>query len=303
MKLAPIILFVYNRLEHTVKTVQALQNNHLALQSELYVFCDGPKTTDSRKDVELVRSFIRTIKGFKSVTIKERSDNIGLAQSIIEGVSEVINIHGRAIVLEDDIVTSSSFLDYMNHALDQYQNEQNIWHVSGWNYPISATSLGDAFFWRVMNCWGWATWSDRWQFFNKDAEYLVKAWSDQQKRDFDLDSSGIFWPQVEQNHAGKLNTWAIFWYAIIFEHGGLCLNPSQSYTLNIGLDGSGENCGNEGGDDLSVDALCQLREPNLPHTMIENKTAVTRIKRYYRIRRNIFFRIYRKARVFFGKKS
>lgn len=103
--------------------------------------------------------------------------------------------------------------------------------------------LPATFLWRTMNCWGWATWSNRWDHFEKNAEKLVQDFSRRDVYEFNLFNSENFWGQVIANKKNKINTWAIFWYAVIFMNNGLCLNPSAQYVLNIGLDGSGEHCG------------------------------------------------------------
>ena len=127
---APIALFVYNRPDHTQQTIVSLQKNTLAKNSNLYIFSDGPKTEKDIPKVNEVRQFLKNINGFKSVTVIERKSNWGLAKSIIEGVSEIINLYERVIVLEDDIVTSNTFLSFMNGALNFYYNN------SSWRAPI-----------------------------------------------------------------------------------------------------------------------------------------------------------------------
>ncbi len=271
---APAILFVYNRPEHTKATVNALVKNTFASDTDLYIFSDGPREGDETS-VQEVRTYLKKITGFKSVKIIEREKNWGLAASIIDGVTQVINQHGKAIVLEDDIVTSPHFLSFMNNALNHYQVEKRVWHISGWNYPIEGDGLGDAFLWRVMNCWGWATWADRWQHFSKEPERLKSEWTAEQKKRFDLEGSGVFWSQVEANLSKKINTWAIFWYATIFEHDGLCLNPTLSYVENIGHDGSGENCGIN--TLFSVSELNDRKDIKFPHDLAEKLLAVFRV--------------------------
>lgn len=143
---APIILFVYNRPLHTQQTIEALQKNNLADQSDLIIYSDASKNDQASSQVQAVRNYIKTVNGFKSVKIIERDKNWGLAANIIDGVSAVVNQYGKIIVMEDDIVTSPAYLSFMNQALDFYQNENKAWHISGWNYPIDASGLGDAFF-------------------------------------------------------------------------------------------------------------------------------------------------------------
>lgn len=278
--LAPIILFTYNRPWHTRQTVEALKKNELATQSDLIIFSDAPKNTQAEQSVQEVREFLRTIDGFNSVKIIERNENWGLAKSIIDGVTDVVNEYGRVIVLEDDIVTSPFFLSFMNDALKFYKDYEKIWHISGWNYPIKSDDLSDVFLWRVMNCWGWATWQNKWRYFQKNPQALISNFSKSDIYRFDLDGSGIFWSQVLDNMNDKLNTWAIFWYATIFKAGGLCVNPSVSYVRNIGLDGSGQHCGESSQQTERV--LSKNKKVSFISDTIELELAVKRIKEYYR---------------------
>ncbi|MEJ2653025.1 MAG: sugar transferase, partial [Gammaproteobacteria bacterium] len=200
--LAPIVLFAYSRPEHTRRTVEALLGNELAEESVLYVYSDAAKESGDQGQVDETRSYIRSITGFRNISIIEREENYGLARNISEGVTAICNKHGRAIVIEDDVVTSPLFLRYMNHALDRYADQKSVWHVSGWNYPIESDGLGDAFLWRVMNCWGWGTWADRWAHFSKNPERLVNSWDDQMIKRFNLDGAHDFWSQVTANLRG-----------------------------------------------------------------------------------------------------
>ncbi len=280
--LAPVVLFVYARADHTQRTLAALAANPEAIASDLIIYADAARSEKDAAKVQAVRDVISDVKGFKSVTLHLREHNVGLAQNIIEGVSNVTQQYGRAIVLEDDIVTSPAFLGFMNAALEKYKTEPKVWHISGWNYPIETDGLGDAFFLRLMNCWGWATWADRWQHFHKDPQRLIDSWSDKQKHYFDLDGTGVFWSQVLANNEGKINTWAIFWYATIYEHGGLCLNPSKSYVDNIGLDGSGVHCGNSQTLVTTENTLCTKSNLNWPTEIAESNQAVEAIKLFYK---------------------
>lgn len=279
---APVVLFLYNRPAHTERVLKALRCNILASKTDLIVFSDGARGGDE-KNVSDVRALLHDIDGFKSVELIERQKNYGLAASIIDGVTQVIERYGKVIVLEDDIVTAPYFLSFMNQALDHYQYNDRIWHISGWNYPIDQDGLGDAFLWRVMNCWGWATWANRWRQFSKEPTRLVLEWGRDKKKRFDLDGSGVFWSQVEANLKGTMNTWAIFWYATIFERDGLCLNPSVSYVENIGHDGTGEHCGSD--DNLMIQNLNTSGAVGLPTKLVESSLAVSRVQSFYATQR------------------
>jgi hypothetical protein len=218
-------------------------------------------------------------EGSRSVTVIERQTNYGLAHNIIEGVTVVSSRYGRVIVLEDDIVTSPHFLSFMNAALNKYVDESHVWHISGWNYPIDPAGLDEAFLWHVMNCWGWATWADRWQHFTKNPQRLIDTWSKNKIRKFNLDGGHDFWNPIIANHQGKSNTWAIFWYSTIFEHQGMCLNPSSSLVRNIGNDGTGENCRDH--DPYNIETLSK-EITQFPICCEESMLAVQRTKLFFR---------------------
>ena len=301
--LAPIVLFVYNRISHTKKTIEALKNNALADQTDLFIYSDSAKNTIDYDQVSEVRKYLKTIRGFKSIKIIERIENFGLAKNIYSGVSEIISKYGYAIVMEDDIIASPAYLSFMNQALHKYKNNKNVWHISGWNYPIISDSIGDAFFWRAMNCWGWATWADRWAHFEKNPQNLINTWDDKKIHHFDLDGSNIFWNQILSNAEGKINTWAIFWYATIHQNDGLCLNPSHSYVENIGHDGTGVNCGNTQTINKKHLNLCENFNINFPENFNENPIALSRIKQFYlKEKKSYFSRAVNKiARLIIGK--
>jgi hypothetical protein len=275
---APVVLFVYARPDHTHKTLSALAHNDLASITDLIIYSDGPRTREDQEAVNAVRSLINRVQGFRSVTLHERKKNWGLANNIIDGVSQVCASHGRVIVLEDDLVTSPQFLTFMNQALDYFADAPKVWHISGWNYPVNMSDLGDAFLWRCMNCWGWGTWSDKWANFSKDPEKLIRRFARSQVRRFDLEGVGRFWSQVLANRQNQINTWAVFWYASIFQNDGLCLNPTTSYVKNIGFDGSGMHCGFE--SIYETKNLGSKSRFDLGIPVEESNEALRRIKKY-----------------------
>ncbi|MFM4768966.1 hypothetical protein ACET82_13010 [Aeromonas veronii] len=298
-RFSPVVLFVFSRPDHTKKTVDALLANPEACNTDLIVYADAARSEKDVAAVEAVRELFSDLHGFKSVTINLREKNYGLARNIMEGVTQVTAMYGRAIVLEDDIVTSPAFLNYMNTALDKYENIKEVWHISGWNYPIKSNeSLPETFFWRTMNCWGWATWADRWQHFKKNPGELVNSWSSDDVKRFNLDGTHDFWAQVVANHERKLNTWAIFWYATIFAHKGLCLNPTLSFVENIGNDGSGENCGH---DDIYKSNLGMKFDHGWPDDICENSKILLMIKSFYKkTSPSIIYRLIRKIKRVFA---
>ncbi len=247
--LAPIVLFVFNRPHHTLKTLEALSMNELASASTLYIYADGPKDNASVQTlnaIEETRRILRVKQWCGNVVISESAANLGLANSIIRGVTEVVNRHGKVIVLEDDLITSPGFLKYMNEALSTYQDDERVMHVSGYMYPLGNQVQQGTIFLRILSCWGWATWQRAWRHFSDNTEsHLTKLDTDRKIREFNIRGNAPFYQQLVDNRNGVLNTWAVKWYSSWYFAGGFSLFPKTTLVSNIGHDGSGVHCGND----------------------------------------------------------
>ncbi|MFN3405090.1 MAG: FkbM family methyltransferase [Cytophagaceae bacterium] len=246
---APIVLFVYNRPWHTLQTLEALSANLFASSSLLYIFSDGYKNIhdiNEISNVNEVRSVIRKNYSFNKVIIKESGENLGLADSIMNGVTEVIEKHGKVIVLEDDIVTSPGFLKYMNDALDIYAREEKVMHVSGYMFPLKAT-LSNTFFYNTATCWGWGTWARAWEKFERDPSVLLNSIDKLDgKYHFNVEGSYPYYEHLVANKNKSMKTWAVRWYANLYLNNGYSLHPFPSLTQNIGDDSTGSNSENLG---------------------------------------------------------
>jgi hypothetical protein len=240
---APIALFVYNRPSHTRQTVEALLANTLANQTSLHVFSDAPKNEAAGSAVAEVRSYLRKIAGFKSVTIVERESNYGLARSIINGVTKLCDEHGRVIVLEDDLIVSPFFLKYINDALDFYEYEEKVISVAGYRYPIDHDSESNTFFLKGTNCWGWATWKRGWNLFEANGNNILAQLRERGlMREFDMNGAYGYTRMLKGQVRGENESWAVRWHASAFLKDRVTLLPHKSLVKNIGLDGSGVHC-------------------------------------------------------------
>jgi hypothetical protein len=242
MKPAPIALFAYNRQAHLEQTVTALRQNHGASAHDLYVFSDGPRNPAAAEAVAAVRRYIPGIEGFKTVNIVERSGNFGLARSIIDGVSRLTSEHGRVIVVEDDLLTSPHFLEFMNNGLDYYEADDRVISLHGYSYPVDG-ELPETFFLRGADCWGWATWKRGWDLFEADGRILLEQLTTRRLTNrFDFDGAYPFTKMLSDQIARKNDSWAIRWNASAFLKDKLTLYPGRSLVLNTGNDGSGTHC-------------------------------------------------------------
>jgi len=286
MKHAPVVLTVYNRPEHTLLTLESLIANDLFEQSPIYVFCDGPKNNDDLLAVLSVREIIHSLRR-PNMTIIERERNLGLAPSIVTAANQVCENHDRFILLEDDLLLSPHFLDFMNRALDIYAPHDNIMHVCGYALP-TPQSLPETFFLRpAVGCsWGWGTWKRAWTKLEIDAGRLAKrlraknaAW------EFNVRGSTNFVLRLKllaRIPGMPRDSWTNQWYASIFLNNGLCLRTSKSLVKNIGNDGSGVHSWNTNAFDVE---LASDRVGYFEQDLTENPVALEAAINVYRLLR------------------
>lgn len=237
--LAPVVLFVYRRPRHLERVLDALRANPEAKDTDLIVYSDGAKSSTDEAAVREVRKVLGALRGFHSVQVIERPQNLGLSASVVGGVSEVVARHGQVIVLEDDLVVSPAFLGFMNQGLERYRAEPNVASIHGYCYPV-ARRLPETFFLRGADCWGWATWARAWAVFEPDGQNLLAELRRRQlERQFDLDGTQGFMRMLGDQIVGRNDSWAIRWHASTFLRGMVTLYPGLSLVSNIGMDGSG----------------------------------------------------------------
>ena len=240
MNLSPIVMFVYNRPWHTQKTIEALRNNELASESELFIYADNAKNKKINNQVLKVRKYIKKIEGFKNVTIIEREKNWGLSKSIIDGVTKVINKYGRVIVMEDDLVVSPYFLMYMNASLCKYVDEVKVIQIAGYMFPLNIDINEDALFLPLTSSWGWASWKRAWDLFDINATSYEQLKNDSLLRErFNLNGAYDYYSMLENQLDGKIDSWAIRFYLTSFLSNSLILYPRETLVINNGFDGTG----------------------------------------------------------------
>lgn len=245
---APVALFVYNRLNHTKQVLQALDENIDADKTDLFIFSDAPADDTERENVKDVRAFIGrygSYSKFKHVEISYAQKNKGLSASLIEGITQVINRYGRVIVLEDDHVTSPDFIVFMNKALDYYENDNRIWSISGFTPDLKILNRykNDVYCGCRGDCWGWATWKDRFDRVDWEVKDYEKFIGDKKaQRRFNRGGLDMT-PLLKMQQEGKVNSWAIRWCYQEYLENMFTIFPRCSKVKNIGFDGTGTNSG------------------------------------------------------------
>ena len=240
----PVALFAYKRPNHTKLALDTLARNTLSEGTDLVVFSDGPRGEQDAAEVAAVRELARAASGFASVTLIERPVNMGLARSVIAGVTEILEEHNSIIVLEDDLLTSQYFLVYMNDALSYYQDDAMAFSVTGHTFPAPVLPIPrdypfDTYAGYRCSSWSWGTWRDRWQriewgmgnfpAFERDAS-AQQAFS-RGGRDMTR--------QLRLQFEGTIDSWAIRFCYAHHINNMRCIYPTRTLVRNIGLDSSG----------------------------------------------------------------
>ncbi len=241
--LAPIVVFCYNRPQHLRRTLEALRQNTLATTSDLIVFSDGAKNQASAVLVQQTREVLAGLAGFKSIEIVAAERNQGLARSVIQGVSQVLQTHESVIVLEDDMLCTPDFLDYMNAALRTYRPRKDIFSVTGFTPPLSLPTgyHDDLYLAPRASSWGWGTWRGRWQQADWEVADFEKIKNDPSWKKRITAGGEDLWPMLVKQQRGVIDSWAIRWTLAHIRHDAYGLYPTKSKIQNIGTDGSGTN--------------------------------------------------------------
>lgn len=280
MKLAPIVLFVYNRPEHTRIALQSLSECQYADQSDLYIFADQAKNEKAKEKVEQVRRIIKEDiwkRKFAEVNITEASQNKGLANSVISGVTQVINKYGRVIVVEDDNRVALDFLDYMNRGLEYYEHNDRIGEIGGYcapiripdDYPYDVFAMGRG------SSYAWASWKDRWDQIDWEVkDYQQFKNNPKNRRDFNEYGEDLF-QMLEGQMEGNIDSWAIRSAYSKFKNGLLCIMPVKTRVENQGFDGTGVH-------NVAADTRFVVKiEQNLKPVTFANVEVDSRIKKAF----------------------
>jgi len=237
MKLAPIALFTFKRLDTLKLTVEALQKNMLASESDLIIFSDAAKKDVDIAKVTEVRAYIKTITGFNTITVHESPQNKGLANSIIDGVSHILENHETLIVLEDDLLSSPNFLDFMNQALSFYKEDSKVISISG--YTLALPSLKkyskDYYYGCRASSWGWGIWANRWKNIDWNNEYYNNILTDKKIRQKLNRGGSDMSNMLKKQLNGKIDSWAIRFCYHQSVNDMITVFPTNSKIISIGF--------------------------------------------------------------------
>jgi hypothetical protein len=237
---APIALFIYKRPRHTRRMIEHLLRCPGFAESPVFVFADGPRLPRDTAAIAETRAEARRLLGDRAVYL-ERETNAGLDTSVVAGVTDLCDRYGRVIVVEDDLVVSPYFIEFLNAGLRKYAGEPRVMQVCGHMFDVPELSRSkDAVFLPLISSWGWGTWKRAWDLFDPQAHGWTARLADRRERTrFDLDGNFAYARMLSRQMKRPVPAWDIRWYYSVFVRHGIALYPPRTLVLNEGFDGTG----------------------------------------------------------------
>jgi len=289
MDYAPIVIFGFDRPLHLNNMIESLSHNTECIESDAYIFIDGPTEKVNQENYEKVLEVTRGELPFKNSFITIREKNLQCKNNIIQGITEVIENKGRAIIMEDDLIVSNQFLHYMNHALEEYKDNKDVWHINGYSFPQFLGNEKKASISKLAQPWGWGTWKENWNIFiDEEHKYykknIISTLSKEKRREYNFYNLATYWEEsLKLDGENKNSIWDAYWYQTIYLNNGLTLFPQVSHVQNFGFDGSGLHCGINEEFDTRLNTKKTIK---LPKSSRENKLFKANVYLFHK-KRNI----------------
>ena len=240
--MTPLAIFAFRRPDHLRALLASVAKCRRLEECAITIFCDGPRGPDDADAVQAARTVAREWAAAQGAQIVERAENLGLARSIVTAVTELVNAHGRVIVVEDDMILSPDFLDFILMGLDRYEHDERALQITGFQFALEPLPKADAFFIPLASTWGWATWRRAWQHFRWQPENPERLEDSATRDRFNLEGAYPYSTLLKNRLEGRNDSWGILWYWAVFQADGLVVFPRESLVNVGGADGSGTHC-------------------------------------------------------------
>lgn len=287
----PAILFAFNRPDKLRALWSRLADQGVKMA---YLYCDAARGEQDEELCEATQKVARNLP----VELRIRPHNYGLSKNLISGISEVLSQHPSAMVFEDDVHPKAGCIDYLNMALDTYGSRQQIFSVGCYRRSLDVPTT-NVFLSPRFNCWGWATWANRWERIQES----LKNWELPFPAFYKLSEAGGY-DIVQRWRAYEMKNKPLTWDTVVALHclqqGWMQVQPSDVMIENVGFDGTGTNCGAEGMGRDGFEGSPQVEnyrqmDPMLiadPSTLraIQRSYADPRVTKFTRLRREWHYR-------------
>lgn len=219
-----IAVIAYNRPDKLRRSLSSLD------LTRVHVFIDGPS---GYTDIKKVYHCGRVCEEF-GVEYTLRKTNIGLPANVIMSVDHVLSYSNTVIVIEDDVVISTTAQRFLDFGLRKFSDDNEVVQIGLYN-PVFYEQNGFVKLPRICS-WGWATWRDRWN----SIDFNVEGYSDHLIEIKDKMMPDMYL-MLRNQYEGRFSAWvarADFSRAL---NNQTVVYPSVSLSKNFGADGSGIN--------------------------------------------------------------
>lgn len=296
---APVLFLVFNRLETTKKVFAEIKK---ARPSRIYVASDGarPDRSGEAEIVESVRDFIvKSIDWPCELFTLFRPANLGCRMAVSSAITWFFSREPHGIILEDDCLPDQSFFTFCQDLLEKYKDDRRIWHISGDNFQ-DGIRRGDAdyYFSQYAHVWGWASWADRWNFYDVDMNGFQKFVQFNGMADVFPGSKKVqkYWLNILKKVFDKeIDTWDYQWNFTLFANRGMAIVPNQNLVANIGFGGDATHTSSEKSDSANLQRVPLALPLKHPEFFCINSDGdnYTNINHFY-IDRSIVKRLFKK---------
>ena len=297
--MAPVLIVTYDRLEHLRKTITSLRNNIYAEQTDLFIASDFQRSGSEANKVAAVRSYLKSIDGFKSVMVFERDKNFGAVENCLSALRVIFDRYDRFIILEDDIVTAPGFLKFINQAFEKYGANERVFSITGYCPPIEVPSSYhyDAFFLGRMSAWGCGFTKERYESVLEISrkEFDEFAANKKLSRAFVKGGGKDLLVMLKDVAYGSLDARDVRGMYTQFMKDQYTVYPTQSLVLNIGFDGTGIHCGKTDRFDVALSDKTTFRFPDdvvVDQRIVESNLEFRAVPSYARRLMGKLLRIY-----------
>lgn len=241
----PVLFIVYNRIRQAEKVFAAIRD---AQPSFLLISADGPKNNASDLDlanIEKCQLLAKQVDWPCTLITDFSIKNLGARVNVLRSINSFFNYVDFGIILEDDVLPSTSFFKFCAYALETYKDDYNIFHINGCNFQ-DGKKVGDGsyYFSRYPHGWGWATWRRAWSGYDPDILKLSLLKETNQIYDaaWNRNSAKYFLKAFMDTKSGKIDSWDYQWLFYLWINNGLCINPNANLVSLIGFNNDSTNC-------------------------------------------------------------
>lgn len=204
----------------------------------LFLIQDGPRNSDDEFKIRKCREIVEEISWPCQVFRNYSDTNLGCGKRVYSGISWAFQYVDKLMILEDDCVPSTAFLDFCSELLCKYEDDLRIDMICGMNHlNIYEKSKYDYFFCNGGSICGWATWKRVWDKIDYNLGFLedgdaVRLLKNKYGKGIIKKGLNL---QASLKSGQRLSSWSYQRGINAYLNSGLSIVPKYNLIRNIGI--------------------------------------------------------------------